>query len=42
MGVVKPSESLDRVDSNPAPNHQGKGKVHPCTVTEALYRPYGP
>jgi len=18
------------------------GKVHPCTVTEALYRPYGP
>jgi len=19
-----------------------KGKVHPCTVTEALYRPYGP
>jgi hypothetical protein len=21
---------------------KGKGKVHPCTVTEALYRPYGP
>jgi hypothetical protein len=21
---------------------QGKGKVHPCTGTEALYRPYGP
>ena len=20
----------------------GKGKVHPCTGTEALYRPYGP
>jgi hypothetical protein len=20
----------------------GKGKVHPCTTTEALYRPYGP
>jgi len=19
-----------------------KGKVHPCTDTEALYRPYGP
>ena len=19
-----------------------KGKVHPCTCTEALYRPYGP
>jgi len=19
-----------------------KGKVHPCTGTEALYRPYGP
>ena len=22
--------------------HTGKGKVHPCTGTEALYRPYGP
>jgi len=21
--------------------HKGKGKVHPCTGTEALYRPYG-
>ena len=21
---------------------QKKGKVHPCTGTEALYRPYGP
>ena len=21
---------------------KGKGKVHPCTDTEALYRPYGP
>ena len=21
---------------------KGKGKGHPCTVTEALYRPYGP
>jgi len=21
---------------------EGKGKVHPCTGTEALYRPYGP
>jgi hypothetical protein len=20
----------------------GKGKMHPCTGTEALYRPYGP
>jgi len=20
----------------------GKGKVHPCTGTKALYRPYGP
>ena len=20
----------------------GKGKVHPCTGTEGLYRPYGP
>jgi len=23
-------------------NIKGKGKVHPCTGTEALYRPYGP
>jgi hypothetical protein len=23
-------------------NSKGKGKVHPCTGTEALYRPYGP
>jgi len=22
--------------------HKGKCKVHPCTDTEALYRPYGP
>ena len=21
---------------------KGKGKMHPCTGTEALYRPYGP
>ena len=21
---------------------KGRGKVHPCTGTEALYRPYGP
>ena len=21
---------------------EGKGKVYPCTGTEALYRPYGP
>ena len=28
-----------------APYHlavKGKGKVHPCTGSEALYRPYGP
>ena len=23
-------------------NGKGKGKVHPCTGTDALYRPYGP
>jgi hypothetical protein len=22
--------------------YKGKGNVHPCTGTEALYRPYGP
>jgi hypothetical protein len=22
--------------------YKGKSKVHPCTGTEALYRPYGP
>jgi len=22
--------------------HPGKGKVHPCTGTKALYRPYSP
>jgi len=22
--------------------YEGKGKMHPCTVTEALYMPYGP
>jgi len=22
--------------------YKSKGKVHPCTGTEALYRPYGP
>jgi len=24
------------------PHTKGKGKMHPCTGTEALYRPYGP
>jgi hypothetical protein len=30
--------------SNAVVNHKvkGKGKGHPCTGTEALYRPYGP
>ena len=23
-------------------NVKGKARVHPCTGTEALYRPYGP
>jgi len=28
---------------NPQRIHgKSKGKVHPCTGTEALYRPYGP
>lgn len=22
--------------------HKGKGEVHPCTDTQALYRPYDP
>jgi hypothetical protein len=24
------------------PGVKGKGKVHPCTGTDTLYRPYGP
>jgi len=27
---------------NPEILIKGKGKGHPCTGTEALYRPYGP
>jgi len=23
-------------------SYEGKGKMHPCTGTEVLYRPYGP
>jgi len=26
----------------PVETGKGKGKGHPCTGTEALYRPYGP
>ena len=26
----------------PVTEGKGKSKVHPCTGTEALYRPYGP
>jgi len=28
--------------SHRSPSVEGKGKVHPCRGTEALYRPYGP
>jgi len=33
-----------RILSKKYPKHEVKvkGKVHPCTGTEALYRPYGP
>jgi len=27
---------------SPVIGKEGKGKFHPCTGTEALYRPYGP
>jgi hypothetical protein len=34
---------LGRASSKGSSLHvNGKGKVHPCTGTEALYRPYGP
>ena len=29
-------------ETNDRHNGKGKGKVHPYTGTEALYRPYGP
>jgi len=29
-------------DDEVSPKAKGKGKVHHCTGTEALYRPYGP
>ena len=30
------------VNSGNISGQEIKGKVHPCTSTEALYRPYGP
>jgi len=30
------------INSNWYKVKKGKGKVYPCTGTEALYRPYGP
>jgi len=40
-----PTVQQTREDKNSKPSvrkGKGKGKVHPCTGTEALYRPYGP
>ena len=34
--------ALSKIDSAASSWGQGKGKVHPCTGTEALYSPYGP
>ena len=38
INLLYRSDSLVTVDSK----GKGKGKGHPCTGTEALYRPYGP
>ena len=41
--VIDSSENEDRMlDLNVCFKGASKGKVHPCTGTEALYRPYGP
>jgi len=37
---VEENDSL--INRNKVSLIKGKGKVHPCTGTEALYRPYGP
>jgi len=39
--IIRHQLGLDRRASSLS-NGKGKGKVHPCTGTEALYRPYGP
>jgi len=39
MDLASPAVSGTSVYANELMN---KGKVHPYTVTEALYRPYGP
>ena len=31
-----------KLDTGPTYLMQGKGNGHPCTGSEALYRPYGP
>jgi len=42
---LKNEEAMTRVGSQRYSKNKkkvGKGKGHPCTGTEALYRPYGP
>jgi len=38
----RPGEKIVPTSLCEFPHGKGKGKVHPCTGTEALYRPYGP
>ena len=38
----KGEEAEDEMTKHGKVVHKGKGKGHPCTGTEALYRPYGP
>ena len=36
------SDTLSSMSDQQESKGKGKGKVHPCTVTKALYRSYGP
>ena len=42
INVKKNQNGIDFIDIVCVVNCKIKGKVHPCTGTGALYRPYGP
>jgi len=41
-GIRSPDRPACNQSLYPTTTTTKKGKVHPCTGTEALYRPYGP
>jgi hypothetical protein len=42
MFIFLVETEMEKLMGSLSPKTDGKGKVHPCTGTEVLYRPYGP